>query len=144
MHLYLRMALATLDQQGCSWQLPGHMYLRGDYETIMHWLKSWLVVLKCILLVKLWEALSAVPCLNSPLKYVTSISYELIERNRKLVTYNSQGMRVAGVTSWWMQSEPAEVSEMKVKPYSEFLLPDVLLGVQLPLDARTNIFCFCL
>ena len=60
------------------------------------------------------------------------------------MTYNSQGMRVAGVTSWWMQSEPAEVSEMKVKPYSEFLLPDVLLGVQLPLDARTNIFCFCL
>jgi len=53
------LALATLDQQGCNWQLPGHMYLRGDYEPIMHRLKSWLVVLKRILLVKLWEALSS-------------------------------------------------------------------------------------
>ena len=36
MYLYLRMALVTLDQQGCSWKLPGHIYLMGDYEPIMH------------------------------------------------------------------------------------------------------------
>jgi len=42
--------------------------------------------------------------------HVTLTTYELIEGSRKLVTYNSQGMRVAGVTSWWMQSEPVQVS----------------------------------
>ena len=43
--------------------------------------------------------------------HVTSITYELIEGSSKLVTYNSQGMRVAGGISWWMQSEPVQVSK---------------------------------
>jgi len=75
------MALATLDQQGCSWQLPGNMNLRGDSAPIMHWLKSWLVVLKLLLLVKLWEALSSAGRCSLPQQ---SMWHQLLEGTRML------------------------------------------------------------
>ena len=112
MQLYIRLALATLDQQGCSWQLPGHIYIFKGRLCTHHALTQKLI--SCAEMHLACEAMRGFvfswPLLLASTVHVTSTIYELIEGSRKLVTYNSQGMRVAGVTSWWMQSEPVQVS----------------------------------